>query len=285
MAGVVPVSRVLDLAAATPADADPQLWEDIAGTLQSLDNYYKPDNGKGDEARQARFREFAVATLKPAFARVGWEAKAGEAAPVAILRTELIGALAGLGDADVIAEARRRFAADEMPAPLRRTILGVVAHHADAATWEKLHEMAKNEKTPLVKDQLYSLLSIPKDPKLAQRALDLALTDEPGETNSAGMIGIVAGQHPDMAFDFAVAHKAQVDKRVDTTSASRYYPGLGSNSLDPAMIGKLRDFAGKNIAESSRRATDTAIANIEYRTKVKRERLPEVDAWLAKHAK
>jgi aminopeptidase N len=280
MAGVVPVSRVLDLAAATPADADPQLWQDIASTFESLDNYYE-----GDAAKQARFRKFAVATLQPAFARVGWDEKQGEAAPIAILRTSLIGALAGLGDAGIIAEARRRFAANEMPAPLRRTILGVVAHHADAATWDKLHEMAKGEKTPLVKDQLYTLLSIPRDKALAQRALELALTDEPGETNSAGMIAVVAGQHPDMAFDFAVAHKAQVDKRVDTTSASRYYPGLGGNSLDPAMVGKLKAFADQHIAAGSRRATDTAIANIEYRSKVKRERLPEVDAWLATHAK
>ena len=280
MAGVAPVSNVLDLAAATPADADPQVWGDIAGTLQSLDGYYR-----GDSARQARFRKFAVATLKPVFARVGWDAKPGEADPVAIQRTELIGALAQLGDQAVIAEARRRFAADEMPAPLRRTILGVVAANADAATWDKLHEMAKNEKTPLVKDQLYTLLSIPQDKALAQRTLDLALTDEPGETNSASMIAVVAGSHPDLAFDFAVAHKAQVDKRVDSTSASRYYPQLASNSLDPAMVGKLKAFADQHIAASARRATDTAIANIEYRTMVKRERLPAVDAWLAKHAK
>ena len=265
-----------------PADADPQLWGEVADSFEALDRYYE-----GDAQRQQRFRTFALKVLRPAFARVGWEARENEPDPVAILRTQLIGTLGELGDEQVIVEARRRFVAsgtdpDAMPAPLRRTILGVVARHADAATWEKLNALAKTEKTPLVKDQYYTLLSIPRDQALAKRALELALTDEPGATNSASMIATVGNVHPDLAFDFALAHRAQVDARVDTTSRARYYPGLGNNSLDPAMVGKLKAYADQHIAPTSRTATDTAIANIEYRTKVRKERLPAIDAWLKK---
>ena len=143
--------------------------------------------------------------------------------------------------------------------------------------------MAQAEKTPLVKDQYYTMLSIAENDALAKRALDLALTTEPGETNSAGMIATVGNVHPDLAFDFAMAHLQQVDAKVDTTSRARYYPGLGNNSLDPAMIGKLKAYADQHVAPTSRRATDTAIANIEYRTQVQKERLPAIDAWLQKH--
>ena len=170
-----------------------------------------------------------------------------------------------------------------MPAALRKTILAVVASHADAATWDQLHASARTEKTPLVRDQLYALLSSARDPALAQRALELALTDEPGQTNSAGMIGTVAGQHPDLAFDFAVAHRGQVDAKVDTTSRSRYYPGLGSYSSDPKMIDKITAYADQHIADSSRRATETAIANIRYRMQVRDERLPAISTWLEQH--
>ncbi|MFC3551125.1 M1 family metallopeptidase [Lysobacter cavernae] len=283
MAGLRPASDYLDLAAATPLDADPKLWGGIADNLQGLDAYYR-----GDAARQARFRKFAVATLAPAFARVGWEAKADEAGPVAILRMQLIDALSSLGDRAVVAEAQRRYAASAndaaaMPAALRKTILGVVAAHADAATWERLHAAAKAEKTPLVKDQYYALLSSAEDPKLARRALELALTAEPGETNSARMISAVAWHHPDLAFDYAVAHREQVDTKVDTTSLSRYYPGLAGNSLDAAMIDKITAYADAHIAAGSRRAADTAIANIVYRRKVRDEQLPEIDMWLKKN--
>ncbi|WP_189440246.1 M1 family metallopeptidase [Rhodanobacter panaciterrae] len=283
MAGLEPASSYLDLAQATPADADPQIWGDIADSFSGLHQYYR-----GDKARQARFDAFARKQLQPVFARIGWEAKAGESDPIAILRTQLIGVLADLGDTAVINEAQRRYAAQDsdpkaMPAVLRKTILAVVARHADAATWDKLHAMAKAETTPLIKDRLYALLAVAEDDALAQRALDMALTDEPGATNSAGMISIVGFQHPDMAFDFALAHRAQVDKLVDSTSSSRYYPGLGGSSNDPAMVGKIKAFADAHIAAGSRRAADTVIANINYRMMVRNERLPAIDAWLAKN--
>jgi len=283
MAGQRPSSDFLDLVQATPVDADPQIWGDIAGDLSGVDGYYE-----GDAARQAAFRKFAIAKLAPVFARVGWEPKEGEADPVKILRTEQIGTLGNLGDPAVLKEAQRRFDAQgkdpkAMPPALRRTILGVVARNADAATWDRLHAMAKAEKTPLVKDQLYTLLSIGRDKALAQKTLDLALTDEPGATNSASMISVVSSQHPELAFDFAVAHKAEVDKKVDSSASSRYYPQLASRSLNPAMVGKVKAYAEKYLAAGSRRDADTAVANIEYRIKVKNERMPAIDAWLKRH--
>ena len=283
MAGLQPASDYLDLVKATPPDADPQIWGDIAAGLDSLDAYYR-----GDAKRQARFRQFAIRQLAPVLARVGWEEKPGESDPVTILRTQLISTLGDLGDSGVVAEARRRYAAqasdpDAMPAALRKTILAVVAHHADAATWDRLHAEAQAEKTPLVKDELYALLSSTQDEALAKRALALALTDEPGATNSAGMISTVSALHPDLAFDFAVAHRAQVDRTVDTTSRSRYYPALGDGSLDLAMVDKIKAYAEAHVAASSRRAAGTAIANVIYRVKVRNERLPAVDAWLHKH--
>ena len=77
-----------------------------------------------------------------------------------------------------------------------------------------------------------------------------------------------------------MAHLQQIDPRVDTTSRSLFYPRLASGSHDPAMIGKLKTYADAHVAAGSRRATDTVIANIEYAIKVRRERLPQIDAWL-----
>jgi aminopeptidase N len=283
LAGREPVSDYLDLAMAVPADADPQVWGDIAGSLTALDDYYR-----GDEARQAAFRRYAIARLQPVLARTGWTARPGEAAPMKNLRTKLIAALGSFGDPEIIAEARRRYDAQStdpsaMPAELRKTLLAVVARHADAAMWDRMHASALAEKTPLIKDQLYALLSSSEDEALARRALDLALTDEPGATNGAAMLSAVSRLHPDLAFDFAAAHRAQVDQLVDTTSIARYYPRLAEGSQDPAMIGKMRTFAEAHIAATSRRDADTTIADVAYRIKIREERLPAVDAWLHQH--
>lgn len=283
LAGLRPASDYLVLAKGVSVDADPAIWSEIADALGTV-NYHL----KSQPATRQRFLAYSRGVLQPVFDRIGWSERPDDSAPVQLLRDNLIRTLAGMEDEAIIAEARRRFAAgpdDEqaMPPALRSLITAIVANKADAATWDTLHAMAKAEKTPLIKNELYGLLGIAEDKALGQRALELALTDEPGATNSAGMIGAVAGQHPDMAFDFAVVHRAKVEKLVDSSSQARYYPGLGGGSSDRAMIGKLRAFAEAHIPASARNATETAIANIEYRIKVREERIPAIVAWLEKN--
>jgi aminopeptidase N len=279
LAGQQASPDVLKLALAAPPTADPQVWGKIATVLSRLNDYY---DGEGE--RQARLRTFAIARLGPVLDRLGWTGDRAELDTVAILRAELIETLSALGDSKVIAEARRRYAAGDdksVPPPLRKTIMGVVARHADAATWERLHQQARAEKTPLIKDALYSLLASTEDEALARRALDLALTDEPGATNTPEMIADVGRLHPELAFEFAMAHMAAINERVDASSRSVYFPGLAATSHESAMIGKVDAYAKAHLAASARRASETTIANIKDRIRVRTERLRAIDDWLA----
>lgn len=282
LAGYQPATDFLDLAKATPVDADPQVLSKIAGVYSAIDAYYE-----GMPAERAAFRNLAIAKLRPALARVGWTAKPGEPDNIAILRASLIGTLGGLGDADVVAEAIRRFNADKtdptaIPGPLRRTILGVVAKRADAATWDAIRAQAQAEKTPLVKSQLYTLLASTEDEALAKKALELALTPEPGETLSANMISRVAGNFPEMTFDWAVANKDAVNAKVDTSSRTRFIPGLGAGSSNPAMADKIKAYAAANLAEGSRKEAEKSAAAVLNRAKIRQDRLPAITAWVAK---
>jgi aminopeptidase N len=284
MSGYRSAADVLDLASVTPTDADPKVWGTLADVLDEIDDLYPED-----QARRETFRDFAIGRLAPAFARVGWTARAGESDSIAILRQRLIRSLSVLGDRSVIAEAQRRYAASAtnpaaVPPSLRKTILAVVARHADGMTWERLHAAAKGEKTALIKDQLYALLASSEDAGLARRALEMSLTDEPGATNSAAMIARVSNLHPDLAFDFAMAHLSAVDAKVDNSARSSFYAGLASGSFDPRMIGKVTQYADAHLPPGARRSADTAIARIQYRIKARRERLPEIDAWLERQA-
>jgi aminopeptidase N len=283
MAGLQPASSVLDLVKATPLGADPQVWSRIAGQFASLHWRYQ-----GDSARQRRLDAFAIARLAPLMAQTGWEARSGEATAIANLRGQLIGTLSELGDANVIAEARRRYAAMErdpsaVPGPLRKTVLSVIAEHADAAAWDALRTRARAETNPLLRDRLYVLLAASNDQKLAERALQLALTDEPGVTNSAAMISMVAQRYPEMAVDFALANLEKINQRVDASSRSRYFARLAGGSANPVMIEKLKGYAQANLAASSHGDVDAAIAAIQVRIKTNAERLPEIDAWLEKN--
>src|SRR3546814_4225441 len=101
-----------------------------------------------------------------------------------------IRALGTMGDAAVLAEARRRFARlDSDPraldGPAKGLWLDIVATNATAADWDKLHRLAQASKSSVERSMLYTLLGTAKDDALAQRALALSLTDEPGKTTSA----------------------------------------------------------------------------------------------------
>ncbi|HKR35196.1 MAG TPA: M1 family metallopeptidase [Steroidobacteraceae bacterium] len=273
---------VLTLALATPATADPQVWGKLAEVFGSLNEYYE-----GEGERQARLRAFAISRLAPVLERLGWTPGAGELDTVAILRTQLIDVLSELGDRKVIDEARRRYAAGDeksVPPTLRKTILDVVARHADAKTWDRLRAEARAEKTPLVKDRLYNLLAVTEDESLAKRTLDLALTEEPGATNTPAMIAGVAVLHPELAFDFALAHMAAVNERIDASSRSSFFPALASTSHDPAMIGKVNAYAKANLAPTARRTAETAVAVITDHIRIRRDRLKAIDDWLANHS-
>ena len=140
---------------------------------------------------------------------------------------------------------------------------------------------SRAEKTPLVKEQLYSLLAAAEDETLARRALELALTTEPPATIRLDMISDIAGLHPDLAFDFAIAHFDKVNGLLDSFARSSFVPYLGRSSTDPAMVDKINKFAIAHIAPDSRRMADSSAATVADRVRVRRERIPAIDAWIA----
>jgi aminopeptidase N len=278
LAGYQSAAEALDMVDAVPANANPQVWSRAASILSSVHAMYEKD-----PAHRAIVARYASSKLSPVLARIGWTPKAGEAPTVPVLRADLIDTLGAMGDSGVVGEANRRLAAGDPLAtagPLRSTILAVTARNVDSAGWERLRAQARAERSPLVKAQLYRLLGSAADPALAQRALDLALTDEPGATTSSSIISAVADEHPDLAFDFALRNREKVEGLVDISSRSRFLAGLGGGSADPAMVAKLEDFATRYMTPTSRGRVDVAIASIRDRVKVRTTRLPDITRWI-----
>jgi aminopeptidase N len=281
-AGYAPMSEFLAIARSAEDAQDSIVLKATAQQLAAVDDLYR------DQPGQAAYRAFARARLAPAFSRLGWDPKAGEADNDTLLRSTLLTTLGQLDDPAVIAEAQRRFAAS-LAAPgaltgtTRQIVLRIVATHADIATWDQLHALARSATDPTDKTRLYRYLGASLDPALAERALALALTREPPATDAPEIIASVAGYFPDRAFDFAVSHRAQVEAMLEPTSRTRFFTDLGSGSRDPAMAAKLTTFAA-TVPSSTRGEVARALAAISYRLDVTAKRLPEVDRWLATQA-
>jgi hypothetical protein len=162
-------------------------------------------------------------------------------------------------------------------------VLSIVAAHADAATWEQLHALAKNAPSSLEKHEFYNLLGNAHDRALAERALDLALTDEAPVTLRPAIVDSVSDYYPEMAFDFTAAHLDAINAMLEPDSRNEFAPRLAESSADPAMIGKLEAFAVAHIPATARQATVKAEAAVAYAAMVRAKRLPEIDRWLKPH--
>jgi len=283
-AGYQPMGIGLDFTAAIPTNARPELQSQGLGTWTGLYREFE-----GDPATQQQIARLIEQRYTPVFAEIGLTPRAGEQPTIATLRPQLIQGLGYVGDPWVNAEALRLFAAlqtnpNAVPGGLKQTWLGIVAANADAATWDQLHAMARNASSATERQNLYSLLGATKDEALARRALDLALTDEPGKTVSAGIIGAVAGRHPDLALDFVLAHWAEVQKFVDLSAQSRFIGRLASGSHNEATIARLESYAQANIAASDRKPIDQAITIIRVRLANEPRITSEARAWLRSHS-
>ncbi len=272
-------AAALDLRNAVPANANSKV---IAAAASSYGGNY--DLFKGNAKVQAKIARMADARFAPVLARLGMKPKAGEPANDAILRNQLVSLLGSMGNAGVLAEAKRLFASlDTNPAaldgPMRTTWLGLIADKADKATWDKLHALAKAETNKQARSSLYSLLASPADAALAKAALDLAMTSEPGPTDSPAMISRVSYNHPELALDFALANTAEVEQMVDVSSRSRYVARLASGSSKPETMAKLEAYAGQYLTAASRKPVDQALSSIKSRIETEARSKPQIEAW------
>jgi aminopeptidase N len=276
--GYQPPEVALKLVEVVPTDGNSRLITRVARIFTSLNRRYE-----GDANHQAMLARFAAEKLSPALKRLTWSPKENEPSTDAILRSDLIGALGRLGDAEVLAECRRRFDTNDpstQSGPIREAILEVVAFHATPNQWDRLHAIAMEAKRPLVRSQLYRLLGSSRDEALSRRALDLALTDEPGATTSSQIISAVAAWHPELAFDFALSHQDRIDVLLDASSRSRYYPRLAAASSDAAIIPKLEAYAKEHLPAASRSSVERVVAAIRDEVRVREKQLPQVSRWL-----
>jgi ERAP1-like C-terminal domain len=282
-AGYSPMASLLEVVAALPADADPAVWSVVCDRLIALGRHY-------DEGAQARaYRRWVRTELAPVLARVGWDRKNGESGNTTALRTVLLEALAEADDDSVIAEARSRFeqslvSADTLVGDPRITVLSILALHADPAGWERLHSITRNVKSTLEQDQMYQILGSARDPALARRALELAVSGEPPRATVPGILRAVAVRHGAATFDFVASHWNRVMPLLAPSSLGWLPPKIAAASDDPDTAARLSEFARGAGRTCDPGEVRKAIASIRYLASIRQQRLAEIDRWLSDHS-
>jgi aminopeptidase N len=282
-AGYQPMSTGLDILNAMPASGNAKVVEEA---VSQWDDLY--DLLDSDSASQSAIAARIVATYGPRLQQLGFVPRAGEPPVDAVLRSSLIASLGKYRDPRVLAEATRLFEAWKqdpaaIPGSLKSTWLRVIAGNADAATWDSIHAAAKANRGTVERTTLYQLLGRSRDQALASKALELALTAEPGKTTSAGIITAVAAQHPKLAIDFVLAHLDQVNQLIDISGRSSFMRRLAYGSHDSALIPTLEAYAKAELAATDRKPIDQTIDRIRSQSSDIPRIQSETGQWLAMH--
>ena len=263
-----------------PGDVNGVVFANVATTYGGLYETLEAS----DTANRTKFAALATQRLWPRLDALGFVPRSGESAIDATLRAELLRTLGAMGDARVLAEARRRFAQlnrdpHALDGPLKTTWLGIVASNATGADWQRLLTLAEGSSN-VERATYYTYLGRSADEALAREALALALTDKPGKTTSAAIIAEVGRKQADMTYDFVRTNQSRVDPLIDTSARSRFLARIAASSNSPAMIGKLEALS-KSLRADERKPVDSAIARLRDRVvSVPRQR-EQLRRWLA----
>ena len=277
--GYQPFARWQAVMGAVGSDANPLEWSLLSGEFGALRTLY------AGTPLEAPLRARSAATFGPVLAGIGFDAKPGESPLVTNLREDLVLRLGASGDAQVLAKARSYVAAlrtnpNAIPAPIRQPILRTFAANVTPPEWEALLALTNAETNPVIKNGYVALLGFARDPALAQRALDLVATDTITAPQKASLLRAVANAHPDLAFDWAVAHQALVNGFLEESTRAGYIVSLGQGSNDPAMTGKIDAYAAKKLPAGSRGGAVRAKAAIAVRKQAADRMRAGVAQWL-----
>jgi aminopeptidase N len=275
LAGDAPASRVMDLAALLPMDANPVVWDRLLDIFGELDRHYS------DGPQRVAFRRFVLGLLAPVAARLGPRGSANEASNVEILRGRLLETQGRLGDAAVIASAGQQMDSGAGTAAEQRTAVNIVAAQADAKTFDALLSRTRQTADPLEKARLFGALAGVADPALARRMIDVALSDQVPAGSNAGLLLRLAHWHPDMTWEVLAPRLEDPQLPFAKTQRWEIAGDVAGYSSRPQRIADLEAYETRSVPPEARKPFLESVAAIHRNQRIISRVLPDVDRWIA----
>jgi puromycin-sensitive aminopeptidase len=174
MSGSLPAQRFLQLATASAAERDPNVWAALLEGLNALDQI-------ADEGAREPLRTLVRSVAGPILTELGWQPVEGESAQQAQLRGRMVSALGILGaDVDIRRQAAELLddaLAGTLQADVSSAVVSVAARTGNAALWERYEAARLATSNPQEAIRLLHALGSFEDPALRARTLAHMLSD------------------------------------------------------------------------------------------------------------
>lgn len=280
--GKAPLATWLDLASHAASDESAAVLNLVLDTVGWVDTVLRAT------AERDAFRAEARRLLAPAMARLGWAARPGEDEIAPLLRERVITTLGTLGDAAILDEGRRRFAAfpgdpAAMPGPIAGAVTRIVGRAADHAAFERLLRLARAAPDFESRERYFGALMGVLDPELASAALAVTLGDDYPRARIGRLLGAVAtrGEHPDLAWAFLLKNEQALYERLADTARNWLGPVIAAGFDDLSGAAALRAYAPANATPGGRINVTQTVDGIETKAELKARLTAEIRAWPA----
>jgi aminopeptidase N len=283
-AGRAPLADYLDLTRRLTAESTLVVWSDVIDKLVAID-----DLARKAPVRTA-FRRYALHLLRPAFERVGWDARADDTNQTVLLRTALIGALGRFGDEAVIAECKRRFIsfmADpaSLTPNLRSPVIQTVGRYADQATFDQLRSLGKAASSTEDRLRFYYALAEAQDAAFIDQNIKIALTDEisNGRVNRYLIQVARHSSDPELVWKDLLAERGPILVKLPAGRGGQMLAGIAQASADPAVGRELLLLPEAQTSQGTRYEAAKAVARIQEQYEFRKKLLPALSQWLGPH--
>jgi aminopeptidase N len=260
------------------------VWDQVINSLTRLNRLAL------DRAERPALQGYARARLRPLFDRLGWDGSGSGDDDDTLLRSSLIWALGELGDEDILAEARRRFAGflqdpQSLPNALRDSVTHLVGISASKTSYDTLLALARKSTATNERLRYYYAAASARDATLARATLALTLTDELPSAIVGGVINTVAssGEQPDLAWDFVKANFDALAAKQGPSFRDAFVANFMTNFSDDAHAAELKRFEPAQATSGGRVMTARALETIAIAADLKTRALPSIDGWIREH--
>ena len=188
------MATYLDLISAMNGDAQHEIVESYLPTLDYVNSYVLTG------ADATSFRTWVRSNFGPMMAKIGWTPAANESAEVHTLRGNLIHILGMIGeDPETIRQATslaQQYLKDpnSVDASIAKDVLGVAARSGNEELFQQYVSAMGHMQSP---EQFYNVggaLAEFRDPKIVDKVMELAVSDEVRNQDAAGLISRVPYQ-------------------------------------------------------------------------------------------
>jgi aminopeptidase N len=285
--GSLPASSYFDLLEKLGRDTSFAVWQSALGTDEMMGALRLVDRLEQGRPGREAYQKYICRLVGPKFREVGWDEIAGEDVETQNYRAILIETLGFFGDRDVIDESIKRFEQcrenrSALAPNLRSAVLAIVGRYSSQIVHRELLSMAENTRSAEEKRMYLRALGAALDPELARETLQYLVSDKVHPRDASQVFEQVAaeGEHPDLAWSFAVDHLKEMRDRFGLPGQSRLLASIATGFTDNQRADEILAFGQANFPPPALRELEISLATIRFRAKLKAKILPAIEDWI-----